>query len=465
MDAANPPLASDGDGSRTLTSQPSTGDRPLSTPLTPLMQPSTGMLPERLPLDECAWVELRILRSIGAGAFSDVFEALFMGTPCAVKRLRLRDIKAGQQHGDDWDTNERFISEIRMLSLVQHPNCLTLLAVCRQPLAIVTEFLAEGDLKSHLFYRDTPISDETKIAVLSKVAAGMRYLHSKGLVHADLKPSNVLVAHEFSTVKIADFGLAFVQAERVANRTGTFRYMACELLAGLGTGDPAVDVYAFGVMLFEVVTRTKASYVDQSRRDPFTRLHMFSDLRITSFLARQCESILRMCVAPNASDRKSFRSVFDALAAIDLKLGPLADSVPSFSAGEYVPRSTDYTRLKSSVLDACSDHAPVRLALCGMAGSGKTALAALLARDEDVRRRFVGGVFWLHARALGKAPAPTSPASASALLVVDDVADASQLSAVCMDSWSGILVTTRFEGLLQGDGFGEVRLAQVRRDA
>jgi len=90
-------------------------------------------------------------------------------------------------------------------------------------------------------------------------AAGMEYLHSKGIVHRDLKTLNLLVTEDF-TVKVADFGLSKVKSMSKSIMTGsihvmgTLAYMAPELLHGKPFNEK-VDVYAFGIVLWEILTR------------------------------------------------------------------------------------------------------------------------------------------------------------------------------------------------------------------
>ena len=88
------------------------------------------------------------------------------------------------------------------------------------------------------------------------IARGMEYIHSQGVIHRDLKPENVLIDKEFH-LKIADFGIACGEAyyDSPADDPGTYRWMAPEMIKKKSYGRK-VDVYSFGLILWEMVAGT-----------------------------------------------------------------------------------------------------------------------------------------------------------------------------------------------------------------
>ena len=100
------------------------------------------------------------------------------------------------------------------------------------------------------------ISLQKLIAFALDIARGMEYIHSQGVIHRDLKPENVLI-DEDSHLKIADFGIACEEAvcDLLADDQGTYRWMAPEMIKRKSYGRK-VDVYSFGLMLWELLTGT-----------------------------------------------------------------------------------------------------------------------------------------------------------------------------------------------------------------
>jgi serine/threonine protein kinase len=104
---------------------------------------------------------------------------------------------------------------------------------------------------------------EKLIAFALDIARGMAYIHSQGVIHRDLKPENVLIDEDFH-LKLADFGIACEESvcDLLADDPGTYRWMAPEMIKRKSYGRK-VDVYGFGLMLWEMLTGT-IPYVDMN---------------------------------------------------------------------------------------------------------------------------------------------------------------------------------------------------------
>ncbi len=152
----------------------------------------------------------------------------------------------------------RFISEARLLASFEHPHVVSVYdsVVHDDSCILVTEFLAAGTLRER--FAERGLDQRAACAIALSVCSGLHAAHQHGLLHLDLKPENVLFGAGHS-LKITDFALSRVVGRDDALATpegsllGTPAYMAPEQVNGNGLG-PAVDIYAMGVMLYELLS-------------------------------------------------------------------------------------------------------------------------------------------------------------------------------------------------------------------
>eukprot|EP00301_Raphidiophrys_heterophryoidea_P007556 c12910_g1_i2.p1 GENE.c12910_g1_i2~~c12910_g1_i2.p1 ORF type:complete len:1642 (+),score=461.47 c12910_g1_i2:343-5268(+) len=199
------------------------------------------------------WSELALGERIGSGGFGVVYKGNYQGKVVAIKKINAADIPA--------DAMAEFNHEVEIMSQMSHPNIVNLIAASQEPsnMAIVSELCERRSLYHVLHDPNTKLNRRTKLKMAYDAASGMSYLHKSGIVHRDLKSLNLLVTDDF-TVKVADFGLAKVKSIAKSVMTGsihvmgTLAYMAPELLMGKPFNEK-VDVYAFGIVLWEILTR------------------------------------------------------------------------------------------------------------------------------------------------------------------------------------------------------------------
>jgi hypothetical protein len=202
----------------------------------------------------------RIVEPLSKGGMGVVYRAerIPVGRPVAIKFLHAL-------FADDPDSRVRFERETRALSRLTHPHCVGIIdfGFEGQPY-LVMDLVAGATLREMI--DDGPLSVHDAIALTRQLLAGLAHAHAEGIVHRDVKPANVMVTEEIGTgrhARILDFGLARLRESGAAGAgahitqqsivVGTPSYMAPEQTLG-STVDARTDVYAVGVLLFEMVT-------------------------------------------------------------------------------------------------------------------------------------------------------------------------------------------------------------------
>ncbi|KAL3726588.1 hypothetical protein ACJRO7_031486 [Eucalyptus globulus] len=200
--------------------------------------------------------------NLGSGGFGVVYKGeLHDGTKIAVKRM-----ESGAMGTKGMN---EFQAEIAVLTTVRHRHLVALLGYCIEghERLLVYEYMPQGTLAQHLFEWQekgyAPLTWKRRVTIALDVARGVEYLHSlaqQKFIHRDLKPENILLGDDMRA-KVADFGLVkHVPDGKYSVETplaGTFGYLAPEYVA-TGKVTTKVDVYAFGVVLMEIITGRKA---------------------------------------------------------------------------------------------------------------------------------------------------------------------------------------------------------------
>ncbi|HSB91316.1 MAG TPA: protein kinase [Anaerolineales bacterium] len=213
------------------------------------MNPPAPVSPAQPPLAG----RYQIRGELGSGGMAHVYQGvdLQLQRPVAIKVLREDLIEAP-------GFRARFLQEARAAANLAHPNIVTVYdsGVDQGRFFFVMERVAGTDLKT-LLRRRGRLPIEEAVGITIQVASGVGYAHRAGLIHCDIKPQNVLVAPD-GTAKITDFGIARALSTIDPNEStdvvwGSPQYFAPEQAAGAAPS-PASDVYALGVMLYEMVT-------------------------------------------------------------------------------------------------------------------------------------------------------------------------------------------------------------------
>ncbi len=204
------------------------------------------------PLPQVAGYD--ILEVLGRGGMGVVYKARQQGLNRVVA---LKMILAGASASPQ--DLSRFRAEAEAVAQLAHPNIVQIYEIGEQggcPF-LALEYVGGGSLAQHL--DGTPVAPQQTAETLLALARAVHHAHGRGIVHRDLKPANVLL-HADGTPKIADFGLAKrADSNQAHTLTGTIlgspSYMAPEQAAGASDRiGPATDVYALGVILYEMLT-------------------------------------------------------------------------------------------------------------------------------------------------------------------------------------------------------------------
>ncbi len=195
-----------------------------------------------------------ILRLIGRGGMGAVYEArqTELERRVAIKLLP-------PELGADAAFAERFRREAQLLARLRHPNILSVFGFGQSAaghLYFAMELVEGGDLGALL--KRGPLPPVEALRLVKEICAALEAAHAEGVVHRDVKPSNILLAAD-GTVKVADFGIAVSggppeeRLTRTGIAVGTFEYAAPEQAAGTAV-DPRSDLYSVGVLCYELLT-------------------------------------------------------------------------------------------------------------------------------------------------------------------------------------------------------------------
>jgi hypothetical protein len=264
-----------------------------------------------------------IKRGVGQGGFGEIYYA----TSDAGKEVALKLIRR------NLDVELR---GIRQCLNLKHANLLALYDIrqdARGDTWVVMEYVAGQGLEQVLAARPGGLPLDEALAWFHGIAAGLAYLHDRGIVHRDLKPGNVF--SEDSVVKIGDYGLSkFISASRRSGHTesiGTVHYMAPEV--ALGRYGKEIDIYALGVMLYEMLTG-RVPFDGESVGEVLMK-HLTAQPDV-SMLAEPYRSVVARALEKDPERR--FRTVGEMLAALgEQSGGSFPGAKPSHCDGGGLP--------------------------------------------------------------------------------------------------------------------------------
>ena len=200
----------------------------------------------------------RVLGVLGRGAMGVVYRAhdAAIDREVAIKTIHRRLLRG--EEGAEW--LERFRREVRAAGRCLHPNIVTVFEYGEEAGVpyIVMEYVQGRELRSYLKDRQ-PLPLTNAVAIIIQVLQALGQAHSAGVVHRDIKPANIILLAD-GQVKVTDFGIARLETGNSMTQcgmtVGTPGYMAPEQFQGR-EADRRADLYAAGVVLFELLTGTR----------------------------------------------------------------------------------------------------------------------------------------------------------------------------------------------------------------
>jgi serine/threonine-protein kinase CTR1 len=265
--------------------------------------------------------EVQMIKEIGRGSFGAVYTAKLRGSDVAVKKLYSTTSDAG--------ILADFSAEVSIMTKLRHPHVLLFMGASSEPgaLFIVFEYMPRGSVYDLLHdpVLGARLTFAAKMDIARQTAQGMNWLHlsKPPFLHRDLKTGNLLVDNNW-TVKVCDFGLSQVKKATPSSTAGkvsadsdgtlhsnpvllgTPLWMAPEILSGASAEpDESADVYAYGIVLWEIITRQEPYPEVQSlswRRAAGTA-RAASARRLPRFSSRSPTSSLTACCSTSARAR------------------------------------------------------------------------------------------------------------------------------------------------------------------
>lgn len=297
----------------------------------------------------------KIISQIGKGGMGDVFLAQ---DPRLARHVALKLLPG--EFAQNQDRLRRFQREARAVSVLNHPNILTIYEVGQIDSLnfIVAEFIEGETLRSRM-RRERLIAREA-LGIAIQIASALAAAHKAGIVHRDVKPENIML-REDGIVKVLDFGLAkltqrqssiaVTEAPTVANLTtdpgammGTVNYMSPEQARGLDV-DERTDIFSLGVLIYEMIVG-KRPFEGATSSDVIAALLMKPSAPMASHgsdVPAELESIVRKCLEKDCENR--YRSAEELLNDLEhlrrdidsgAALSALAATAHRKSSAEYI---------------------------------------------------------------------------------------------------------------------------------
>ncbi|XP_053565522.1 tyrosine-protein kinase Blk [Bombina bombina] len=242
---------------------------------------------------------VKLVKKLGAGQFGEVWMGYYKNhTKVAIKTL-----KEGNM------TPESFIEEANLMKMLQHDKLVRLFAVVtKEPIYIVTEYMAKGSLLDFLKSEEGARLRFPKLVdMAAQVAEGMAYIERKNYIHRDLRAANILVS-DILSCKIADFGLArIIDSEYIAKEGTKFpiKWTAPEAI-NYGVFTIKSDVWSFGILLTEIVTYGRIPYPGMTNPEVIRLLDQGYRMPCPENCSTELYDIMLRCWKEKLDDRPTF---------------------------------------------------------------------------------------------------------------------------------------------------------------
>uniref|UniRef100_V9KMG1 Tyrosine-protein kinase n=1 Tax=Callorhinchus milii TaxID=7868 RepID=V9KMG1_CALMI len=256
------------------------------------------------PWEKDAWEipreSLKLDKKLGAGQFGEVW----MGTWNGTTKVAVKTLKPGTM------SPEAFLEEAQIMKRLRHDKLVQLYAVVsEEPIYIVTEFMSQGSLLEFLKDGDGRILKLPQLVdMAAQIAAGMAYIERMNYIHRDLRAANILVAENL-VCKIADFGLArLIEDNEYTARQGAkfpIKWTAPEA-ALYGKFTIKSDVWSFGILLTELVTKGRVPYPGMNNREVLEQVERGYRMPSPHGCPGSLHDLMIQCWKKDPEDRPTF---------------------------------------------------------------------------------------------------------------------------------------------------------------